>query len=316
MSGVMNRCIPLGAVLALVYASGNGQALAEPRVETNVIYGMYSGTALLMDVRHPDSPNGYALVQIPGSAFQAPLAYSATPLKEGGSRQHLGTSRLVEAGYTVFTVNHRAAPRFRFPAAVEDVQRAVRFIRHHADEYRIEADRIGATGGSSGGHLALMLGVLDGDGDGEDVDPVNRESAKVQAVASLFGPVNMELEAKGVAQGSGAAPYYLGVRPSRPARPGRPMNSNSAEAKLYREASVDTYISADDPPVFLVHGDQDQAVAFEHSVIMERMLKEVGVAVRFIRMPGGGHGASISAGPDPVDYVGPMVEWFDRHLPE
>ena len=134
----------------------------QARTESNVIYGMYSGAALLMDVHYPEKPNGYGLIQIPGSAFRAPLAYGARPLKAGGLAPHLGASRLVDAGYTVFTVNHRAAPRFRYPAAVEDVQRAVRFIRHHAAEYGVNADRIGATGGSSGGHLALMLGVLDG----------------------------------------------------------------------------------------------------------------------------------------------------------
>ena len=173
-------------------------------------------------------------------------------------------------------MNHRAAPRFRYPAAVEDVQRAVRFIRHHADAYGIDADQIGATGGSSGGHLALMLGVLDGTGDSDDPDPVSRESAKVQTVATLFAPVDMVLESKGVGQGSGAAPYYLGVRPPRPARPDRPPPGlGHAEYELYREVSVDSYISVDDPPFLLVHGDNDQAVSFEHSVIMERKLKEV-----------------------------------------
>ncbi len=309
----MTRGLGRALISASICIFSSVQLHAEARTESNVIYGMYSGAALLMDVHYPEKPNGYGLIQIPGSAFQAPLAYGARPLKAGGLGRHLGASRLVDAGYTVFTVNHRAAPRFRYPAAVEDVQRAVRFIRHHAAEYGVDADRIGAIGGSSGGHLALMLGVLDGAGDSDDPDPVNRKSAKVQTVATLFAPVDLVLEAKGVGQGSGAAPYYLGVRPPRPARPGRPALSY-AEAKLYRESSVDTYISADDPPFLLVHGDNDRAVSFEHSVIMDRKLKEAGVEVKFIKMPGGGHGGSISAGPNPTDYVGAMIEWFDRHL--
>ncbi len=297
-----------------IFISSPSRLRAEPRIESNVIYGMYSGAALLMDVHRPETPNGHGLIQIPGSAFQAPLAYGARPLKAASGARHFGTARLVGAGYTVFTVNHRAAPRFRYPAAVEDVQRAVRFIRHHAADYGIDPDRIGSTGGSSGGHLALMLGVLDGKGDSEDPDPVNRESAKVQTVATLFAPVDMVLEAKGVAAGSGAAPYYLGVRPPRTPRPGRPSSGGHDEAKLYREASADTYISPDDPPFLLVHGDNDQAVSFEHSVIMERQLKAAGVDVKFIKMPGGGHGGSISAGPNPADYVAAMIEWFDKHL--
>ena len=310
----MTRWIHVVRLLTVLCLSGLGQLSAEPRIEANVIYGMYSGAALLMDVHYPETPNGYGLVQIPGSAFQAPLAYAARPLKAGWRGPHLGTACLLGAGYTVFTVNHRAAPRFRYPAAVEDVQRAVRFIRHHAEEYGIDADRIGSTGSSSGGHLALMLGVLDGNGDQEDSDPVNRESAKVQAVATLFAPVNMVLEAKGVGGGRGAAPMYLGVRAPRPPRPGRPEGLNHAEAQLYREASVDTYISPDDPPFLLVHGDQDRAVAIEHSVIMEAKLREAGVEVKLIKMPGGGHGPSISAGENPEDYVAAMIEWFDRRL--
>ncbi len=306
---------PCLLLLALALCTSSPSSLgAEARTESNVIYGMYSGAALLMDIHHPGTPNGYGLIQIPGSAFQAPLPYAARPLKAASAAAHFGTARLVDAGYTVFTVNHRAAPRFRYPAAVEDVQRAVRFIRRHAHDYGIDPERIGATGGSSGGHLALMLGVLDGHGDKDDPDPVNRESAKVQTVATLFAPVDMVLEAKGVASGSGAAPYYLGVRPPRTPRPGRPASGGHLEAKLYREASADTYISADDPPFLLVHGDNDQAVSFEHSVIMERKLKAAGVEVKFIKMPGGGHGGSISAGKNPADYVGAMIEWFDRHL--
>ncbi|MCH7475257.1 MAG: alpha/beta hydrolase, partial [Gemmatimonadetes bacterium] len=71
---------------------------------------------------------------------------------------------LLDAGYTVFTINHRAAPRFRYPAAVEDAQRAVRFIRHNAQRYGVDPDRIGGYGGSSGAHLVSLLGTMDGDG--------------------------------------------------------------------------------------------------------------------------------------------------------
>src|SRR5262249_50679507 len=137
---------------------------AEPRVESNQIYGMYSGAALLMDVHIPARPNGYGVVFISGSGWHAPQEYGASELKSGSQIKMYGPP-LVAAGYTVFSLNHRAAPRFRFPAAVDDVQRAVRFVRHNAAKYGIRPDRIGACGGSSGGHLVSMLGVLDGKGD-------------------------------------------------------------------------------------------------------------------------------------------------------
>ena len=65
---------------------------------------------------------------------------------------------LLTAGYTIFALNHRATPRFQYPNQVEDVQRAIRFIRFHAGRYDINPDKIGAIGGSSGGHLVSMLG--------------------------------------------------------------------------------------------------------------------------------------------------------------
>ena len=116
-------------------------------VESNVVYGMYSGLALLMDVHRPAKPNGYGILFVAGSGFTAPLAYDAPPLKQDRQMEIYG-SRLVDAGYTVFAVNLRLAPRFRYPAAIEDLQRAVRYVRYHATRFGINPDRIGAMGGS------------------------------------------------------------------------------------------------------------------------------------------------------------------------
>src|SRR5678816_3614619 len=94
-------------------------------VERNVVYGMYSGLALLMDVYHPERSNGHAIVYVNGSGWHSPMAYAATPLKD----VPLGIpwcEALQAGGYTVFAINHRQAPRFRYPAALEDAQRATR----------------------------------------------------------------------------------------------------------------------------------------------------------------------------------------------
>src|SRR5215510_6949715 len=125
---------------------------ATPRIDSNKIYGMYSGLALLMEVYYPEKPNGFGVVFISGSGWHAPQEYGAEPLSKG-QQGKLYAPRLTAAGYTVFSISHRAAPRFRYPAAVEDAQRAVRYVRHHAAQYNIRADRIAAVGGSSGGHL-------------------------------------------------------------------------------------------------------------------------------------------------------------------
>jgi len=178
----MIKRIGRGMALTLLVASA---AFAQPRVEKNVVFGMYSGAALLMDVYRPVQSNGLGLIVIQGSGWYMPQRYDAPALKDDEFAVTYG-QRFAEAGYTAFVINHRAAPRFRYPAPIEDAQRAVRFIRHNAAAYAIDGRRLGAWGASSGGHLAGLLGTLDGAGDPNDSDPVNRESAKVQAVVTLF----------------------------------------------------------------------------------------------------------------------------------
>jgi len=188
------RTLVVALVVFLIGSAGT--AGAEGRVERNVVFGMYSGLALLMDVYYPENPNGYGIVFISGSGWTRELGLDATPLKESG-QEEIYAVPLAVAGYTVFGINHRASPRFRHPAHLEDAQRAVRFVRHHADEYGIDPDRIGAMGGSSGGHLVSLLGVLDGKGMAEDASPVNRESAKVQVVVARAAPTDLTLAAPG-----------------------------------------------------------------------------------------------------------------------
>jgi acetyl esterase/lipase len=268
-------------------------------VQSNVVYGMYSGAALLLDVYKPAQPNGYGVVYVSGSGWTAPLAYSAEPLKSN-SQSQLYAKALAGAGYTVFAVNHRAVPRFRYPAPVEDVQRAVRFVRHNAARFGIRADRIGASGGSSGGHLVSMLGTLDGKGIPTDPDPVERESAKVQCVVARAAPVDFLTGNNGN--------FILGM-----AKP-QEKEQNTAEYRTYKEASPVTYISPDDPPFLLMHGDKDQSVDFSQSQEMEAKLKAAGVTVKLLRIAGAGHGPTFPGAVNPPDYLAEMVRWFDMHL--
>lgn len=276
---------------------------APPAVESNVVYGMYSGTALLLDVHRPEKPNGYGVIYISGSGWTAPMAYSAPPLKS--NEQSLQYAKpLVEAGYTVFTINHRATPRFRYPAAIEDAQRAVRFIRHNASRYGIRPDRIGAVGGSSGGHLVSMLGTLDGQRRANDPDPVERESSRVQCVVARAAPTDLlklpsnPLVAMTVPAGDEAAQMA------------------SEEYQTLRIASPIAHITPDDPPFFLIHGDKDERVSFEQSVAFEKALKQASIPVKLLRIPGAGHGPTFPGAVNPPNYISEMVAWFDRYLKE
>lgn len=286
-------------LFAALFVAGSAFAADSFTIQSNVVYGMYSGAALLLDVYKPASPNGYGVIYISGSGWTAPLAYSAPELKSNGQSKLYATA-LVKAGYTVFSVNHRALPRFRYPGPVEDVQRAVRFIRHNAKVYGIRADRIGASGGSSGGHLVSMLGTLDGKGNASDPDPVERESAKVQCVVARAAPIDFLTGTNGS--------FILGM--TRPL----PEAKDSAEYRLHVEASPVFHVTPDDPPFLLMHGDKDESVNFAQSEEMEAKLKAAGVTVKLLRIAGAGHGPTFPGAVNPPDYLGEMVRWFDMYL--
>lgn len=289
------------AVLGLA-ASAEG---AEGRVEKNVVYGMYSGTALLLDVHHPAQPNGFGIVFIAGSGWNAPLGYAAPPLKESPQVDMYAPS-LLQAGYTVFAITHRATPAFRFPAPLEDAQRAVRFIRHNAAGYGIDAARIGGSGGSSGAHLVSLLGTLDGAGDPNDPDPVNRESSKLQCIVARAAPI--DLLRMTPSAGAGALALLLGANVTDQ------MPKASAEYKAAWAASPINYVSKDDAPFLLVHGDADRTVPFHQSEMLEAALRNAGVPVKLIRIEGGDHGPTFPGAKNPPDYKAAMVKWFDEHL--
>ena len=301
-----SRSMVLVAVV-LSHCALPGVSNAEASVKSNVIYEMHSGLALLMDVHYPDNANGYGVVFIPGSGWTAPMSPDADPLKSGMNRTHLGGQALLEAGYTVFSINHRAAPNHFYPAPVEDAQRAVRFVRYNAARFRINPDRIGALGGSSGGHLALLLAVMDNEGQLDDPSEVNRVSAKVQTVAALYPSTDFVRIAR-----SGSP--YTDLFRHRLTNRHLERDHDSEEERIYRAASPISYVTDDDPPVLLIHGDQDTVVHFSQSEVFKEALEQVNVDVELIRMPGGGHGPSIISGPDSPDYFGPLVDWFDRYL--
>ncbi len=303
------RNLATQAVLATCLILTGACSVAEPRIDKNQVYGMYSGLALTMDVYYPESPNGYGIVFISGSGWTRELSLDATPLTQTG-QELVYAVPLAEAGYTVFNINHRAAPRFRYPAPVEDAQRAVRYIRHNAADFNIDPDRIGAMGGSSGAHLSTMLALMDGDGDPEDPSRINRESAKVQAAVVRATPSDLRDDA--------GAPLF-GYR-GNAGRPG------TVEARLLAEASPITYVSSDDPPILMTHGDADEVVPFEWSENLLAALTDAGVPSELIAVAGGGHGPRfeytevvdgqrVRKIPDGApDYIAAMIDWFDRYL--
>src|SRR4051794_1199884 len=254
----------------------------------DVIYGRKYGTALTLDVFQPRAnADGAAVVFVVSGGF-----YSA---HESITPTFFRT--LLDRGYTVVTVVHGSQPRYQVPEIVKDVNRAVRFIRHHAGDYGIDPDRIGITGASAGGHLSLMLGTAGDAGNPRAEDPVDRTSSRVQAVACFFPPTDLL---------NYGAPGLAVIRakdhgkPFRPAFDYReldketnlwvPVTDPEQLRRIAQEVSPIYHASPDDPPTLILHGDADRLVPLQQSEAIVERLKKAGVETKLVVKPGAGHG--------------------------
>jgi acetyl esterase/lipase len=298
-------CLAAAVLLSLVPAgmgrSGQSADTEPSKVERDVVFGRYGGLALLMDVHRPRSANGFGVIYVPGSGFHTPLGYDARPITVY-TRPFVPV--LLEAGYTVFAINHRAAPAFRHPAALEDCRRAVRWVRHGASAYGIRADRLAAAGYSSGGTLASLLGVSDAAADPASPDEVERQPARVQCVVA--GGAAFDFASVDTPVASSVTASYLGATLAL----GYPVDG--AEARLYREASPVTHVDADDAAHFILHGDADEILPFKQAELMTDALRKAGVPVTLMRIPGGSHGKLDP--PGAPDYKPELVRFLAQCL--
>jgi acetyl esterase/lipase len=177
-----------------------------------------------------------------------------------------------------------------FPAQMYDVKAAVRWLRANATKYDIDPDRIGAAGFSSGGHLALMLGLTEAS-DGLEGDGANMDySSRVQAVVSAGGPTEL------------ASCYSTLKWPIGTFLEASPDQSPDR----YKAASPVTYVTRDDPPILLIYGDSDYAVPVSQAVLLDARLQEAGVAHSLIVRKGVGH----------IDllWIPEVLNFFDKYL--
>ncbi len=168
------------ACLASSLAANAGEPVAFDRKE-DVIYGRKFGMALTMDILTPKTgAKGIGIIWVVSGGWFS-------------SHDHIGLDHireLLNRGYTVFAVVHGSQPKFTIPEVVEDMNRAVRFIRYHAKDYHIDPDHIGISGGSAGGHLSLMIGTAGTGSAKEPKDDIDRVSSRVQAVGCYFPPTD------------------------------------------------------------------------------------------------------------------------------
>ncbi len=272
----------------------------------DVIYGRKFGTALTLDVFTPkaNANNTAVILAVSGGWFSAHEGINAGFFNE-----------YLKRGYTVFAVVHGSQPKFNIPEVLDDMHRAVRYIRSRADDFKIDPERIGITGGSAGGHLSLMQGTAGTPGNPDAKDPVDRFSSRVQAVACFFPPtdfLNYGMPGE-IALGTGIlkdfrAPfdfreYDNGVRAFIP------ITDEKRRLEIGKQISPVYHVSSDDAPTLIIHGDADKLVPIQQAELIIDKLKEVNVPCELVVKPGAAHGWANLGNDIPT-----LADWFDKHL--
>lgn len=231
--------------------------------ERDVTYCTMDDLPQKMDVYYPGSGGPWpALLYVHGGSWV-----------EGDKADGSGWADMTGRGYLVVSVNYRLATfQVKFPDMIEDVKCAVRYLRAHAAEYNVDPDRIGAIGASAGGHLAALLGTSD-ETAGWEVGQFLDRSSRVQAVITLAGPSDFGLQFPAL----GSSIYYA-------------FGELPGDDPIMTAASPVTYVTPDDPPFLILHGDKDGVVPVEQGRALHERLAQAGVDSTLVIVQGGDHG--------------------------
>jgi dienelactone hydrolase len=287
-----------------------GITAGEPRITPDVVYGHKFGMALTFDMFQPQKQNGAAVIFLNSGGWRAmfPDFYKRTA--EGlrlvtdkeltqmqPNMQGMNPRPFLTKGFTFFSVRHGSSPKFGMPEIVADLRRAIRFIRFHANEYGINAERIGVWGGSAGGHLSLLLGTTGDVGIKDATEEFEKGSGRIAAVVACFPPSDLK---RFVAFHKKINPDILKQVPAL-----------ALTEEQYREFSPLNSISPDDAPTLIIHGDQDKLVQILEGESMYQALLKAGVKSKFVLLPGADHGF---VGNDADRSLLEAVNWFEEQL--
>ncbi len=269
------------AVLAFVPARAEDPPKRVPvTVERNIVYATASGEKIMLDLAAPTEGGPYpAVLLLHGGAWSMG---SRKDLSVGarGMDGKIGASLIEQVaarGYVVASASYRLAPKHKFPAQIDDVRTAIRFLRANAKKYHIEPDKFAVGGFSAGGHLALLAGLADKKSF-ENVD-YPEQSSRVQCVVSFFGPTDLSLYSASEGLEDAYMVPWLG-------------KACKTDKTVYSKASPIEYATKDDPPVLMIHGTADFIVPIVHSERMQKKLEDLGVKSELIAVKGEGHGWS------------------------
>jgi acetyl esterase/lipase len=311
MFGAPFRFVPVAALLAGLAYPGSAASAAEEgfkdlfngkaqaphmTVPDNVIfesgieYANPDKQHLQLDMAKPKSRDGPfpAIVCIHGGGFRA------------GSRQGYDALciRLAQRGYVAVTVSYRLAPKHQFPAAVHDVKEAVRWLRANARKLNVEPSRIGALGGSAGGHLAQFLGVTADVKDFEGSGGHQDQSSRVQCVVNYYGPSDFTKSYGKSVDAAQVLPLFLGgdLKSAR--------HRHILASPLY-------WVTPHAAPTLCIHGTKDTYVAHEQAVWLVDRLRAADVETELLTLEGAGHGFR---GADAERAENAMLAFFAKHL--
>lgn len=248
---------------------------AEQTVEEHLdlVFATVDGKELKLDLWVPESKRRPPLlVWIHGGGWR------------GGSKSKVPLRPLVHEGFAIASISYRFSETAIFPAQIHDCKGAIRWLRAHAGDYGYDADWIAVGGSSAGGHLALLLGTSGGINDLEgEVGGHQDRSSRVQLVLDYFGPSDFVLRGKtqpdrAYTTKSGSFALLGGLREGK------------VDPKLEVVASPAHFVSNDDPPLLIFHGNRDETVLIDQSEHMVAEYQRAGLDVTLIVLEGAGHG--------------------------
>lgn len=259
-----------------------GSALA---VEKNDIeFAKPDGVSLTLDANIPDGPGPFpTVIIVHGGGWE-----------NGNKRTYVTPvfQPLTEAGFAWFTINYRLAPKYKFPAPTDDVAAAIRWVKAHAKEYKVDTRRIALMGESAGGHLVAYVGAK------------REKGTEVAAVVDFYGPHDLLKREKDRGAVSKNLHQLLGID----------KLDEAGVAKL-KEASPINYVQKGLPPFLFIHGTKDAAVPYEQSAMMCEALKKAGNKCEVFTVEGAPHGVGPwEKVPEYQAYKKKMVEWLRATL--
>ena len=255
-------------------------------VSTDVEYARPMGTSVKLDAHIPPGAGPFpAVILVHGGGWTAGD-------KAGKIIEPL-FAPLTNGGFVWFSINYRLAPEHPYPAAADDVEAAIRFVKQHAREYKVDAARIALMGESAGGHLVNLIGA--------------RNQAGIAAVVCFYGPIDMLQWAKrfeGKPLPQGVVDFF------------QIHQLDAAGLAKIRETSPAIYLNSKTPPFLVIHGTKDQAVDYSQATLTVELFKKLGQRCDLITIKDGVHGVMNWEKDDPGSqkYKTEMVDWLHKTL--